>query len=136
MNAREVMQPGVVSVSPELTLRQFEEFLTSEDISGAPVVSRGGQVIGMASKTDIVTALAEELEDRDERLGASRTVEDVMSRDVVTVAPATPVEDVARVMVDGHLHRVLVLEGEAILGIITPLDVLGALVPERSDTPH
>jgi CBS domain-containing protein len=40
MRAGDVMQKGVISVSPELSLADLEEFLTTEDIGGAPVCAR------------------------------------------------------------------------------------------------
>ncbi len=36
MRVADVMQKGVISVSPELSVLEFEEFLTSEEISGVP----------------------------------------------------------------------------------------------------
>ena len=68
---------------------RFEELLTGEDISGAPVI-RNGPLIGVASKTDIVRGLCEQVAQRTDspmNLGAELTVDDIMSPDVVTVSP-------------------------------------------------
>jgi CBS domain-containing protein len=123
--AEDMMQKGVVSVSPELPLEDFEELLTAEDVSGAPVTDVNGKLVGIASKTDIVRGLSEQMSSSlREMNGAGLTVADVMTEDVVTVAPDDSMESVARKMVDGSLHRVLVTEDDEVVGIITSLDVL------------
>jgi CBS domain-containing protein len=128
MKASDLMQKGVVVVSPELGLDQFEELLTSEDISGAPVIDTNGALVGIASKTDIVRALSEELRERsDSDLGSNLTVEDIMSGEVVTVGPNEDAKVIARKMIDGHLHRVLVVNETDVIGIVTSLDLLRLL---------
>ena len=127
MEVSQLMQRDVAVVSPELTLHQLEQFLTAEEISGAPVVGAEGKVLGVVSKTDIVAALADRVEDalglRDET-----TVGDIMSSEVVIVSPDAEIEDVVRVMLDGHLHRVVVADAESIVGIVTPFDLLTLLL--------
>jgi CBS domain-containing protein len=122
------MQKGVISVSPELPLADLEEFLTTEDIGGAPVLGITGQVIGIVSKTDIVRALSDEngrhLSDFAE---PDLTVEDVMTPGVLSVRPDDDVREVARQMIDGHVHRLLVCDGDEVVGIITTFDLLRAL---------
>lgn len=128
MRAADVMQKGVISVSPELSVLEFEEFLTSEDISGAPVTGNTGQILGIASKTDIVRVLSEEMSDQmRDLLQPDLTVNDIMTREIVTVRPDEDVREVARRMIDGHLHRVLVVTSEDVVGIITTFDLLKLL---------
>ena len=128
MRAGEVMQKGVISVSPELSLADLEEFLTTEDIGGAPVLGSAGQVVGIVSKTDIVRALSDENgRNLSDFADAGLTVEDVMTHDVLTVKAEDDVREVARQMIDLHIHRLLVCDGEEVVGIITTFDVLRAL---------
>lgn len=128
MLAEDVMQEGILSVSPELGIREFEQLLASEDISGAPVMSSDDVLVGIASKTDIVQALSEQAGMRVDELAPELTVEDIMTRDVISVSPKEPIADVARRMIDGKLHRVLVMEGDEVLGIVTTFDLLEALL--------
>jgi CBS domain-containing protein len=128
MRAGEVMQKGVISVSPELSLADLEEFLTTEDIGGAPVLGSAGQVVGIVSKTDIVRALSDENgRNLSDFADAGLTVEDVMTHDVLTVKAEDDVREVARQMIDLHVHRLLVCDGEEVVGIITAFDLLRAL---------
>ncbi len=127
MRASEVMHEGIVEVSPELGLREFEELLTVEDISGAPVTGSDGKLLGIASKTDIVRILAEQVSGNDDLFDAALTVEDIMTREVVTVSPDEDVKSIARHMIDGQLHRVLVMRDKEVLGIVTAFDLLKLL---------
>ena len=126
MRADEVMQKHVLDVSPELSLRDFEELLTAEDISGAPVTGRDGKLLGIASKTDIVRVLSQVSEGY-EQYFSQLTVEDIMTEDVVVAAPEDDVRSIARRMIDGQVHRVVVARGDEILGIISTFDLLRLL---------
>ncbi len=120
----DIMNEGIVSVSPELGLERFEELLTSEDISGAPVTGADGKLLGIASKTDIVRVLSEQAMEDYETFGPDLTVEDLMTTEVVIVDPDEDVKAVARIMIDGQLHRVLVVRDGDVQGIVTPFDLL------------
>jgi CBS domain-containing protein len=124
MRVAEIMHEGIVSVSPELSLGRFEELLTSEDISGAPVTGTDGKLLGIASKTDIVRVLSEQVMEGYEGFGPDLTVEDLMTTEVVTVDPDEDVKTVARLMIDGQLHRVLVIQDGDVQGIVTAFDLL------------
>jgi len=45
------------------------------------------------------------------------------------------VTEVARILLDGHLHRVVVTDGPEILGIITPFDLLRAMIERPALAP-
>ncbi|MDH3519425.1 MAG: CBS domain-containing protein [Myxococcales bacterium] len=126
MRAADIMQKQILAVSPELSLTSLEEFLSTEDISGAPVQDDRGSIIGIVSKTDLIRALSGR-EDSDEEVGEELTVEDIMTTEIVTVAPDDDVKSVARRMLDGKLHRVLVARDNEVLGIITTFDLLELL---------
>ncbi|MFQ5415496.1 MAG: HPP family protein [Myxococcota bacterium] len=129
MRVGDLMQQALVSVSPELSVEEFEELLTAERIGGAPVVADDQTgVLGVASKTDIVRALSEESTQwiRD-LLRPDLTVRDIMTLDPVCVSPDEDVANVARTMIDGGLHRVLVIDKGDLVGIVTPLDLLAVI---------
>ena len=128
MRAVDIMQKDILAVSPELPVESLDDFFATEDISGAPVQNERGQIVGIVSKTDLVRAFS----GRDESAvnDVSRealTVEDIMTRDVVTVSPDDEVEAVVQRMLDGRLHRVLVARNNELLGIISTFDLLELL---------
>lgn len=53
LRVRDLMQPDVVAVSPDLTLRELVEVFAEQSVSGAPVVANG-RVVGVISTTDIL----------------------------------------------------------------------------------
>jgi CBS domain-containing protein len=52
LKLKDLMNSEVISVSPDLTLRELLEVFTELEVSGAPVVT-GGQVVGVISMTDV-----------------------------------------------------------------------------------
>jgi CBS domain-containing protein len=126
--AGKIMQTRVTTVSPELPITTFQEFLTGEEISGAPVVDEDGVLHGVASKTDIVTFLTNEPTFLSDEVMQGVTVGEIMTPGVLTVGVDENVREVARRMVSENVHRVLVVDGGEIQGILTTLDVLKVLV--------
>jgi CBS domain-containing protein len=149
--ARDVMQTHLVTVEPELPLVDVHRLFVEEEITGAPVVDETGRLLGVISSTDLLRAVDEEhgsatsethyfresLEfsgpdwarapsDFQDRL-AALTVEDAMTRGGITVAPETPVGDVAALMRRHRIHRVLVVEREVLVGILTTFDLIQVL---------
>ncbi|HHJ38107.1 MAG: hypothetical protein AXA67_02480 [Methylothermaceae bacteria B42] len=126
LQAKDIMEPRVVSVPPDMTLDQFEEFLTIQGVDGVPVQDGKGEVIGIASKTDVIRALRFQKREPFEQLtGQNITVADIMTNDVIFVPPDLSAREVAEVMIEEGIHRVLVGDKHHVRGIITAFDLLG-----------
>ena len=129
MKTAEVMQRGVVSVSPELPVAELEAFLTSEEISGAPVIDTNGKLLGIVSQTDVIRALSEEASvDLRDLLTPDLTVDNIMTSSVLTVTEDDEIPDLARKMLDGGVHRAIVVSGDDVTGIVTSFDLLRLLL--------
>jgi CBS domain-containing protein len=145
LRARDVMTADPVCISPSAGIRELARLLEEQEISGVPVVDQQGRVIGVVTKTDLIRRCSEGTDDIPpaylfEILGDQGTdesgelvpeplvcVEDFMTEDPITVSRETPLPEIARVMSEKRIHRVIVTDGENFpLGIITSLDVLGA----------
>ncbi|HKQ62023.1 MAG TPA: CBS domain-containing protein, partial [Candidatus Polarisedimenticolaceae bacterium] len=134
-----------ISVSARMDLRDLGKLFLQKGISGAPVVDDNGNLAGVVSQTDLVyyslTRDDELVVDSDfyqtarvegRRLAAGFQIEDtntgcvgdVMTPVVHAVTETTPVETVARLMTNKHIHRVIVRRGRKVAGIISALDVL------------
>jgi CBS domain-containing protein len=149
LTAASVMTPEPVCVEPTTTIRQLARILEEHDISGAPVVSKEGRVVGIVSMSDLIRRYVEgtlvvppsyffellrETGGEEAELLPEQTafVEDFMTEDPVTVPPGAPVGRIARRMHSEHIHRVIVVDEEAFpVGIITSLDLLGRWPSER-----
>jgi len=146
LTANDVMSQRVVILNEEMPLDEAGLLLLEQKISGAPVVNEEGELSGVLSLTDLAlprhehhemqrVLLQEDPETHTAVLGKAREistpdlVRDRMSRKVISVSPTTPVVEVARIMCEGHWHRVPVLNEERkLMGMISTMDLLAALV--------
>jgi CBS domain-containing protein len=117
--AADMMNPDVIAVEPDMTVHELATFLTDRQISGAPVIDERGRLVGVVSETDIAEADLERVE--------APLVREIMTPTAYTIPHDTTVEDVARTMVTGMIHRLLVTRDGHVVGILTTLDVLKAV---------
>ena len=137
------MTRDVSTVAPGTPLKQVAELLSGRGISGVPVVTEDGIVVGVVSEADILRkeqglvsgrrgALGWLLESEkpDPRLEA-RTAGEAMSAPAVTIAPGRRVAEAARVMLDSAVNRLPVIQDGRLVGIVTRADLVRAF--QRSD---
>jgi CBS domain-containing protein len=137
LTARDVMSPAILAVRPEMTLPEVAAFLVDHAISGAPVRDAAGTLLGIVSLHDVaVAARAGRAAPQDEAdphawewpgVAASTTARDLMTRAVIGVSEETPVEVVARLMLEHRVHRVLVTRRGRPCGIVSTMDLLALL---------
>ncbi len=147
--ASDVMTRDPVCVLPSARIRELAGVLEEHEISGVPVVNQEGTLVGVVSKTDLIRRCSEgmdqippaylvELLCEQAGRGAAASgeliperlvcVDDFMTADPITVGPGTPMSVIAKTMHDRRIHRVVVVDQENYpIGVITSLDVLGAL---------
>jgi len=115
--AEKVMQREVISVLSHATIEDTIGLLRKFDISGAPVMDKGGLLVGVISEF----ALLEVIYDPSIR---SAPVARFMTRDVLTVTEQTPLSDVATVFVVHRVRRVPVVRDGRLVGLISRPDIL------------
>ncbi len=134
----DVMTRNPVTVRPDTTLREAEAIFEKSDFNGLPVVEESGELIGLMTKLDILRAFRF---DSDHMFPPypqimKGTVERVMTRDVLTVWPRTPLARVLEKLADSGVKSFPVLDGDELVGIVSREDVLRGLrraAPARSD---
>jgi CBS domain-containing protein len=123
-----LMSVDPVVIDADAPITQAELLIKSYRISGLPVVS-DGVLVGVVSQTDLLNARSSEL------IGANWErvrVRHLMSRPAVTVHLNTSVERAARLMLEQHIHRLVVVdEEEAPVGVLTSTDLLRTLLPDE-----
>lgn len=125
MKAKDVMVTPVMTVSPAMSIDELEGLLTAEGISALPVESDSGNIIGIVSKTDILKAAGQQKSGKfSEIFAAVPVVSDIMNYEVAHVSSDDSVRSVAEMMIDQHIHHVLVIDERKIIGIISSLDLL------------
>jgi CBS domain-containing protein len=143
MKVADVMTRGVLSLSPEDTVRKAADLMLRYNINGFPVLDRG-KLVGMITQGDFLRRaetgterhrpwLAEFFTDpgrlADEYVRAhGRAVADVMTRDVIAVAEDAPLVEAVELMENHNVKRLPVVRGDAVVGIITRVNLLRAFL--------
>ncbi len=120
------MNKHVVTISPDTTLIDARKLLHQHRIRRLPVVDENECLIGMVTEGDIREAWPSDmlslLFDQHYMLG-KLTVDGIMTRRPVTVAPDTSIKEAALLMLDKKIGGLPVVEGNKLVGIITESDV-------------
>jgi CBS domain-containing protein len=150
--AKDIMNRDVLSVGPDWSISQLADFLLTNSISGAPVISEDNKLMGVVSMTDLVrhtslpavdtcTDFQDEcyIHSHERHISPSEiesshidaqsliSVRDIMTPVTFNVNEYTRIQDVADAMLRGRIHRVFVTRDEILVGIITTMDLLSAV---------
>jgi CBS domain-containing protein len=116
-----------ITIGPDELALEAERFIKTYRISGLPVVDEG-VVVGVLSQTDLLTARSSELISGN---WARLRVRHLMSHPAMTVKATSSVREAAREMLEHHVHRLVVVDDAgAAIGVLTPLDLLRAVLDE------
>ncbi|HXQ54128.1 MAG TPA: CBS domain-containing protein [Stellaceae bacterium] len=143
MKAADVMKHRVVTVGPEATIAEAAKLMLHHGISGLPVVSATGALVGMVTEGDLLRR-AETGTERHRpswlefllgpgRLAGEyvhthgRKIEEVMTTKVITVTPDTPLEQVVGLMEKHRIKRLPVLDHGKLAGIVSRANLLSLL---------
>lgn len=154
ITAADLMNPEILSVPENMTVRELARYLTDNQITGAPVEDENGRLVGVVSVVDIAATASDAGDIRADRSSPDFYVRgwenkispeeirnfrvddddlqvgEIMTPTVFSVGEDASVSEVASLMLRGHLHRVLVTRDERPLGIVSTSDLLGLLVEE------
>ena len=119
---RDIMSTDLVTLSPQATIRDAMEVLSTNHMGGIPVVV-GERVAGVVSMTDIVGFIVEDAGLEHENTLDEHTVSELMTYEVFGVASSTSIQIAAAIMRKRGIHRVLVMENEKLVGIVSAFDI-------------
>ena len=127
LKVRDLMAPSPVTIQAESSLAQVAETLAEYDVSGLPVVDRGGAVIGVISQTDIVRLRGGSMPTSGWH---SLLVRDLMTHPAITVPASASLHEAARLMTEHCVHRLVVVAdlGGGPIGVISESDVVREVV--------
>lgn len=144
MKASDIMTSPVITVEPDTSVKEIAELLFERRISAVPVLENG-RVVGLVSEADLLHR-QEIGTDRVARSGSwwlrlfsadqspgeyirshARHAREIMTQEVTTVAPDTPVADIATLLETRGIKRVPVVKEGRLVGIVSRSNLVQAL---------
>lgn len=145
MQVRDIMTHTVITVTPETTIQKLAWIMRANQISGVPVVTADGELVGFVSELDLISRHAptrppkyypllwglipfglDDYADYKEQVRHILAInaEQLMTTKVTTVSPDDPVEHVAtQMMKPGHRSLPVLVDGK-LVGIVTRTDLV------------
>ena len=149
LHAMDIMNTDVVTARDSMSIHQLAILLETNQVSGVPVLDESENLVGVVSASDIILtdeAFGEEpllesdyhsqfydrgpdeLADFDASERPDTLVRDIMSTSVVTSESTAALAQLAETMYTHHIHRVIILDNERLVGIVSTMDILKAVM--------
>jgi CBS domain-containing protein len=148
MQAADVMTTDVITVGPNAHVGEVAEIMASRHVSALPVVGEHGSLVGIVSEGDLIRRAETGTGHRrawwlrllmgQEALAVEYVrenavkVADVMTRDVVTARPDTPLGDIATLLERRRIKRVPIVAAGKVVGIVSRANLIQALASLRN----
>jgi CBS domain-containing protein len=114
---RDLMVASVVTIEPGTSAVDAARRMIQQEKGPLPIVE-GERPVAIVTDRDIIAHVVAEGRDP-----SSTTVDDIASRELVTIGPDQDVEEARQLMAQHELDRVLVIEGDRLVGIISEADI-------------
>jgi len=151
MQARDVMVCGVISVGPDIPVQIAANAMVSNCVSALPVIDIYAKLVGIVSEGDLIRRVEIGTERRrsggeGETLMSSdslakefvqsraKRVSDVMTREVITAQPETPLREIVNLMEKHSIKRVPIVRDELVVGIVSRANLLQVLARANDNT--
>lgn len=144
MNAADVMARDVICVAPDASVADIAETLLANRISAVPVVNESGALLGIVSEGDLIHRVegdtarhrswwlelltGKQLLAREYIKSHALKAADLMTKQVVTVKPDTPLSELASLLEKHKIKRVPVMKGGQVVGIVSRANLIQSLV--------
>jgi CBS domain-containing protein len=126
VTARDIMSDRLLVLRPEQTMAEAIVALDRRGVSGAPVITQQGELVGVLSEFDCMKMVASRAFHH-ETLALKLTVADLMSPNVLTLAPNTDLPSICHRFMTTKVRRLPVVEDDRVIGMVSRRDVLKAL---------
>ena len=149
MKAQDVMTRDTITVAPATSVRDAARLMVDHGVSGLPVVDDRGGLVGIVSEGDLIIRQRPRtrlpwwqmfLDDgerlaRDYTKAVGLTCGEVMTREVITVAPETEIEAIATLLDARRIRRVPVVHERRLVGIVSRGDLVKMLAATPAPSP-
>jgi len=149
MKAAEIMTRDVLTVNRESTILDAARTLLRHHVSGLPVVDANGKLVGILTEGDLLRRAETGTQRQRSRwldllLGPGRAAADytatharkvgeVMTDEVISIAPDTSLDEVVGLMERHNIKRLPVVANGEMVGIVSRADFLGALIGKADE---
>lgn len=149
MLVKDIMTKNVITVNPEMKIHKLAELFIDKNISGAPVVDKGGKLLGVVKEEGVIfqdkkvhlptfinlsfgflTLGTGRYNEEIKKITASE-VSSIMEKDIVTIDPNTEIEDAATLMIEKEIYYLPVVDKDKLVGVITKKDIVRAIAKEK-----
>lgn len=116
MQISEIMNEGVIAVQVAEPIRKVAQIMRDNDIGALPVYD-GDSPVGFVTDRDIVLACADESSSLDDKISQA------MTPDFFAVSKEKDVKEAAKIMEEKQISRLLVVDGQKAVGIVSLADL-------------
>ncbi|VAW41618.1 hypothetical protein MNBD_DELTA03-1057 [hydrothermal vent metagenome] len=146
LTAKEIMTTKVISVPPDMTVEKLAALFFEHKIGGAPVIE-DGNLLGVVTESDLIDqnknlhmpTVINILDamlvfgnpnkmDQEFKKMAGRTVRDIFSKHSVTVGEDTPLNEIATLMAEKHVHTLPVVTDGKLVGVVGKSDLIRSII--------
>jgi acetoin utilization protein AcuB len=132
MTVKNVMTRNPFTINQQDPVTDAQSLMRREKVHRLPVINNAKKLTGIISEKDLLYASPSPASTLNvyemSNLLSKLKVERVMTREVITVAPDTLVEDAARMLVDNNIGGLPVMDGGRLVGIVTESDLFRLLI--------
>jgi CBS domain-containing protein len=147
LTARDIMTRDIITVTEESTIKELARILTSNHISGVPVINDSGKLVGVVTESDlifqtkkvhiptVITILdsvfylenPDKMGDEMKKMAGTK-VKDILTSSPITVTEETPLDEIATIMSEKNFHTLPVVNKDTLVGVIGKKDIIRTLI--------
>ena len=151
MKVRDIMTKNVIACQAQTTVEEAARLMYLNGLTGLPVLNEQDEIVGIITEQDLVkveghlhlpitfTFLGSivslgggEVPQQLERLLASQ-VKELMTKEVITIAPEAPIEDLAELFLHKKVNPVPVVTDDKLVGIVSRADIVKLIAGETKE---
>ncbi|MEV7098620.1 CBS domain-containing protein [Amycolatopsis sp. NPDC051045] len=137
MRARDLMSAPVITVQPCTSAKEAAGLLSAHGFTALPVVDDDEGLVGIVTEADLIRGRipvdARYAHERHEAIAAGKKVGDLMTSPATAMSTGADVADLCRALVDARIRAMPIVEGSAVVGIVTRGDIVRVLAREDTD---
>jgi CBS domain-containing protein len=119
LKAVDVMATDLITIGPDEKIALADLKMTRSSVGSLPVVD-GDRILGIITQRDIMLARGYEI--------GGLKAKDLMTKELITIKPETPLKDTIEIMLENKIERVPVLDGGKFVGLVVHGKILKTLV--------